>query len=1722
MTSPKDVPTPAAVEKARQLVNRINEEKGFLSEEDLNAIGPPDYGPRRKVEIAMLRKDKLIGSGVLTLAKNLYTSNARFVFELLQNADDNNFSRAIARGEVPYISFRIFPDKIILECNEDGFTPENLQAICAIGQSSKVGAQGYIGEKGIGFKSVFMAAWRVHIQSNAFSFTFTHRKGDSGMGMVSPVWQEPEAPMDASITRITLSLHQYDDADMQKRDYSNIVSQFNKLQGTSLLFLRKLRQIRVSFCNREGSQTSGIEHSLHGSDRVTIRKTSGISNVPKTVEDRIYHVTKHIARNVPANENRSYSSDQHRTDAETEIVLAFPLTEDSIPIDDENQDIYAFLPLRTMGFKFLMHTDFVTEASRQGIVTTSRRNLGLRADIADCFIKAVKQFCQDSTLQFQWMRWIPRRDTYPWDDFWNGLLDMVDRRIKESSIFRRRTDNQLTTLSSLRMLHDGFLDEKGNPLFRDTSSPVYISGQYTKTDLNLVKPFGLTGLSVEEIIGLVWSDFRDGSSRLRGTDWNSDWYRRVATQLLSCMEKGTIIQQGHIRALGIVPLSTGERTSVVTDGPLYYHRCRGGIQIPDGLGLKLVSPTVMANSELRRLFDKFGVLTAPIQLVQLQIATFANKFSKVDGALLQTAVSHLAYLYLTHDHKDGKLKSDYFDKYHVYNVKMDAQNPREYITYLPTSDPQEPLELLRGQGYEDTFIHDAYLKGGPQTPLGKLISWVDWICKSLNIRRSLRLVFPDTTPGTFGLASELSIVSAKCPDKLVGALQKSWPEEGKYFDKNPKLVDEMRNLKVMDKYERKIPLGEAYLPLPELEASFSRFAEGEKFPFLQLTEPIESGTYKEKWGFLVDVLEVGYIKDVNFYLDVLISLRRCWQGPSDSVKRPLRYLELYKTIQGSCQTSDNEFEAQDMVIASNNKYDCIFIPAHGPYSNDMVGRRECVWVGHENLQTVRPLESIYKSKFGLAEADMETLKKYFHTILEIPNCSWEHYVNEIRELKSSTDIDFDWVNDLYHFIDQERKEFLFMGTDKLRAVFSNEPLIYANTSGSSCWHTVSQCVWSSATQIQGRVALNDTYPDLRNFLVDFLGVTPLTLELAYGELKVKGNSDPAPPIEEVKDTIFAFNSLLHAREASDKIPDPKKLAGCKFLPVRYPTADGNYNVKLADMSTDFAIVDRQLLNEAFAPMTKLLDFSLEETRELGPFIDWLGFRGRYLSVAVKEITTIAVDSDTTRPMQNPERKISRRAHGLLRIAMHNNSPRTRRLSDREWLYEKLRLARVLETDGISSELHLSQDGRDLKYVKEVSELHISEEPDHDLERMVLAIYVPRDMDRQNICYFETLPARLLEWLMTDEMTNIKTPIYQKEALDVVNSIINAPERSISQILVARGIVDADVAIKDDDDDGDGESVTLHNGEGSLHDGALEEEQQEDNEERGGEAEDVVSITQVSSRHAITLPTRPRYQSHDVDPEVAIAAVAQRAGEFQTDYVRLLSHVISRARLATFPRQGIFAGLADANVPFGESANAGTGADSEGRRLFHSRVPLERDMKIGAAGELFVFELLSRLDPSLPGFGRDNWQSTIRKFATSHPDYTDMQPWSGRETADIVYSDHSGSFTELLLNKGYLQGNRRMWEQMKLNYMIEVKTTTQSVETPFFVSKRQFQRMNEHTGFIPTPFSSSPTIYMILRVFNVDNNSIGVKVYMDPEKLRRDNLLVFTELGYSVTPRASAD
>ncbi|EON96180.1 putative ino80 chromatin remodeling complex protein [Phaeoacremonium minimum UCRPA7] len=479
-------------QSAKELVQQIAKDHGYLGEEKLRRI-EPDL--RREIEEAFLKKDLMIGSTVITLAKNLYTSKARFVFELLQNADDNKFEKAVALGSVPFVSFRVYPRKIVLECNEDGFNHDNLVAICSVGKSSKTGAQGYIGEKGIGFKSVFMAAWKAHIQSGSFSFSFTHRNGDSGMGMISPVWEEASDQPTSQLTRITLHLHDTGDADVLKKTREIIQEQFEELEETILLFMKNLRRVNVSFYDEDGDETSSAAYSIKR-PRTTfaiLERTKTINGTTQT-QVKHFHVTTHQATNLAKNENRTYSDTEEATRAysKSQITLAFPVTEASVPVI-EPQNVFVFLPVRPVGFKFLIQADFVTDASRQDIVRDSLRNNGLIDGIAEAFVKAILQFCRHDTLRYQWMRYLPDKNSTNWNGLWLALVNRIAGGLARAAVLygQKRADGRL--IKDLVRLQTDHLDENGEPLFDDVEPEQMISRRYRDSDLDLLRSYGLDG-----------------------------------------------------------------------------------------------------------------------------------------------------------------------------------------------------------------------------------------------------------------------------------------------------------------------------------------------------------------------------------------------------------------------------------------------------------------------------------------------------------------------------------------------------------------------------------------------------------------------------------------------------------------------------------------------------------------------------------------------------------------------------------------------------------------------------------------------------------------------------------------------------------------------------------------------------------------------------------------------------------------------------------------------------------------------------------------------------------------------------------------------------------------------------------------------------------------------------------------------------------------------------
>ena len=161
MARERDGGDPPSVEEARELVEAIRREK-LVHEYVPEALRAAVSGQQRSLQQA-----------ISLLAHDIYSSEGRFVHELLQNADDCDFGRATADGRA---RFSLFLDAarstLWTHTGERGFTARDVLALCNVGASTKAGVAGLIGQKGVGWKACFAVSSRPGILSGSFGFSF--------------------------------------------------------------------------------------------------------------------------------------------------------------------------------------------------------------------------------------------------------------------------------------------------------------------------------------------------------------------------------------------------------------------------------------------------------------------------------------------------------------------------------------------------------------------------------------------------------------------------------------------------------------------------------------------------------------------------------------------------------------------------------------------------------------------------------------------------------------------------------------------------------------------------------------------------------------------------------------------------------------------------------------------------------------------------------------------------------------------------------------------------------------------------------------------------------------------------------------------------------------------------------------------------------------------------------------------------------------------------------------------------------------------------------------------------------------------------------------------------------------------------------------------------------------------------------------------------------------
>ncbi|KAL1631108.1 hypothetical protein SLS56_004496 [Neofusicoccum ribis] len=875
--------------RAAQLVDKTREQY----------VGVPTKSIEELEERAPLVKSLRQGYGRLIkmIAEDIYSKDMRFIYELIQNADDNRYTRIYADGQEPFLSFTLYPGHIIIDSNEDGFTKSDFQAMCTIRDSTKKDKsskkkQGYIGEKGVGFKSVFKVAKRVHIQSEPYSFAFEYSLGldDNGLGMVTPIQEEYEDLPPNVQTRCTLTLLAQSDFEKRAEDLENI-------PDTLLLFLKTLRKLHITI-RRPTGKSSEVTYSC---DRDTTRKLDRIVKRQRidhgewTEEVNAFRIAKRTVTNLPHDPARA---DIHEAD----VVLAFPVDGEECPVIKQ-QHVYAYLPLRQVGFpvrlivyrrveylspvsQFLIQSDFVTQANREDIFNTAR-NRALLQGVAETFRDAVLTFCEHESLQYQWMRYLPPKTIF--DEFWNHLRPEIVNLLSKEPILRSLSGGLHRPLQ-LCYIPPDFRDRNYDPLFPDLDNEKYLNGRYSWKDFRTLESLGTTLLKWGDVIDRVEADLDRPDSTMKAPTTNDDWHKRAAKLLSKPFEgKGPKSESVRLRlrALRLVP--TGNNDWISGSEAVYFPTA-GGASIPMDLGRNIVVCDAVADEVRRTFFSHLGVREcSPEQVVPWIRERYE---ASRDSITIEQSISHLQYLFWISPPGQDSLG---------WNIRLIGPHglllrPDE-IYFLESADGYSPSELFAKiddgtPGFSTNFLPSEYIMAMAEDALSHGRSWRTWLEKVLGVQSYPR--FLDNGE----LSEDFRYILSHRPERVVGLLQRFWP----LYEPNVHLVcEELRHCKVPSETDALVPLHELYIPLPILKALVDELQiDGPIFlrmPVRQLHDEDEG-----KWIFLKRI-GVRFTDDLEIYLKAL-RLRPFntanWNNPST----PESIFKIYKGIMRKCVTDE--------------------------------------------------------------------------------------------------------------------------------------------------------------------------------------------------------------------------------------------------------------------------------------------------------------------------------------------------------------------------------------------------------------------------------------------------------------------------------------------------------------------------------------------------------------------------------------------------------------------------------------------------------------------------------------------------------------------------------------------------------------------------------------------------------------------------------------------------
>ncbi len=411
----------------------------------------------------------LISRAISKLAGDMYSDlSERFVFELLQNADDMPKDK-----DGVNVKLHLLENNILFIHNGHPFSKEDIKAITDIGNSTKKKNPSQTGYKGIGFKIVFQESENVLIKSGGFSFSFdkNHPYYDSlkksiysGLTndeipwQLKPIWTEKyrydkeildNTEFMSNTTDVAIAINT-DRVNQFRTDITSLIQ-----EPRFILFLRNIKSIKI-----DGIRTP-IEITKTKSEKaISLKSNNQHLSDWLTFDDIEIEISEEVKEAIISDKA---VPPKLKEISSTKLNFICQIVDGKIiPIAPEESYLFTYLPTNVNDYKFpfLVNADFLTTANRQSIHVKNKWNLFLFEEIGRNCLKWIADVT-NSSYKASAYNLLPNSENsvndLPWEAFYKGYTKALDE-----------TEFILTESGKLVRLNDICIDNTGFSKYVDS------------------------------------------------------------------------------------------------------------------------------------------------------------------------------------------------------------------------------------------------------------------------------------------------------------------------------------------------------------------------------------------------------------------------------------------------------------------------------------------------------------------------------------------------------------------------------------------------------------------------------------------------------------------------------------------------------------------------------------------------------------------------------------------------------------------------------------------------------------------------------------------------------------------------------------------------------------------------------------------------------------------------------------------------------------------------------------------------------------------------------------------------------------------------------------------------------------------------------------------------------------------------------------------------------